>query len=325
MVMHGRKEQVIVDGVTYTSLQASKDFSETINYIQSLQPVYVLVQGLVFPRQVIQLRKALGAAVKILVQHHGGISFRNPYKRYLQKKADACTDAYLFTARANADAWIKQGVIRDARKCFEVLEASTTFTMQEAQAGRERTGIAEGLSFLWVGRLDENKDPLCVLRAFVAYFEAGGQGRLYMIYQTEDLLPQVQALIQRTPALQQRVALVGKVPHEELEYWYSAADYYVSGSYYEGSGYALIEGMACGCVPLVTDIPSFRAIAGNCAPAHLYAPGDKEALYRVLKSLPASVAPATRQQVRDYFSRHLSFAAIADSIYNVCTRLHNNG
>ena len=45
--------------------------------------------------------------------------------------------------------------------------------------------------------------------------------------------------------------------------YYGAADVFVSGSHSEGSGYALIEAMSAGVVPVVTDIPSFRAIAGD--------------------------------------------------------------
>ena len=47
---------------------------------------------------------------------------------------------------------------------------------------------------------------------------------------------------------------------------------FVSGSHSEGSGYALIEAMSAGVVPVVTDIPSFRAIAGDCGAR--WPPGD---------------------------------------------------
>ena len=57
---------------------------------------------------------------------------------------------------------------------------------------------------------------------------------------------------------------LGRLPHERLAAYYSAADIFVSGSHREGSGYALIEAMACGAIPCVTDIPSFRAITGGC-------------------------------------------------------------
>ena len=64
-----------------------------------------------------------------------------------------------------------------------------------------------------------------------------------------------------------RVTLVGRVDRDELPNYYGAADVFVSGSHYEGSGYALIEAMSAGVVPVVTDIPSFRAIAGDTARA----------------------------------------------------------
>ena len=43
---------------------------------------------------------------------------------------------------------------------------------------------------------------------------------------------------------------------------YSAADLFVVGSHHQGSGYALMEACACGAVPVVTAIPTFRLMPG---------------------------------------------------------------
>ena len=42
--------------------------------------------------------------------------------------------------------------------------------------------------------------------------------------------------------------------------FYSAADLFVVGSHHEGSGYSLMEACACGAMPVVTDIPTFRLL-----------------------------------------------------------------
>ena len=47
--------------------------------------------------------------------------------------------------------------------------------------------------------------------------------------------------------------------------FFSAADLFVVGSHHEGSGYALMEACACGAVPVVTDIPTFRLLTGGAA------------------------------------------------------------
>ena len=41
-----------------------------------------------------------------------------------------------------------------------------------------------------------------------------------------------------------------------------AADLFVLGSHREGSGYSLIEALACGLPPVVTDIHAFRTLTG---------------------------------------------------------------
>lgn len=324
MVMHGDDEQVTIDGVRYTSLKSAGGFSNTfssaIDYLKSARPDYVLVQGLVFPVQVIALRRAL-PKVKIIAQHHGGVPFQNPLKRLLQKWADRCIDAYLFTASGNAAPWVNKGVINTIDKCKQVLEASTHMQMLGRNESLAKTGMGSSINFLWVGRLDANKDPLTVLKAFAKYFEDSGEGTFYMIFQTDDILQDVQRFIDNNPLLKERVKLIGVVPHSVLPYWYSAADYYISGSHYEGSGYALIESMACGCVPVVTAIPSFKAIAGNCPGAVFYKPGDYDGLYTILKSLQGVKETGNRSAIVNYFARQLSFKAIAESIYKVCDSL----
>ena len=55
--------------------------------------------------------------------------------------------------------------------------------------------------------------------------------------------------------------------------FYSAADLFVVGSHHEGSGYALMEACACGAVPVVTGIPTFRLLTGSGSIGALWTPG----------------------------------------------------
>jgi glycosyltransferase involved in cell wall biosynthesis len=53
--------------------------------------------------------------------------------------------------------------------------------------------------FLWVGRLNENKDPLTAINAFLKFVTIEPGARLYMIYHTEDLLPPIIHLLNNHP------------------------------------------------------------------------------------------------------------------------------
>ncbi len=87
--------------------------------------------------------------------------------------------------------------------------------------------------------------------------------RLWCCFGAAPLLPAVEERIAADPRLRDRVQLLGRVPHLRIEQLMCAADIFVLGSHREGSGYSLIEALSCGLPPVVTDIPSFRALTGG--------------------------------------------------------------
>jgi glycosyltransferase involved in cell wall biosynthesis len=131
-----------------------------------------------------------------------------------------------------------------------------------------------------------------------------------MIYNEDDLLPAVTARIRASAALCRSVRLFGAVPHEQLPAFYSAADLFVLGSHHEGSGYALLEASACGCVPVVTDIPSFLAITGGGTLGATWTPGNVAACARALVRAAALDQGLARRQVCQHFERELSWSAV---------------
>ncbi|NWG02544.1 MAG: glycosyltransferase, partial [Syntrophaceae bacterium] len=54
------------------------------------------------------------------------------------------------------------------------------------------------------------------------------------------------------------VKFLGRIPHQEMPGLLAQADIYVSTSLYDGTSVSLLEAMACGAFPIVTDIPSNR-------------------------------------------------------------------
>ena len=286
--------------------------------LRELDPDVVILHGFLFPWQVMALRQALGRRVKLLVQHHADRpgSF---WWRVLQKRADACTDGYLFSAPELADPFLNKGIISAPDKVFVAPPGSTSFALKDQASARRVTSVQGAPAFIWVGRLDANKDPLTALNAFHRYSLQHPGARLYLLYTTDGLLPQVQDFINKHQ-LGEKVNLVGKTPYAEMEAWYNSADYYISTSHEESYGFSLVEAMACGCTPVVSGIPSFREITGRDNQARLFSPGDAQSLYEQLCTLPPA-APASRAAVARYFHEHLSYTAMAQTIYSVCQQL----
>ncbi len=173
---------------------------------------------------------------------------------------------------------------------------------------RAQTGLHGDPCVLWVGHLNRNKDPLTVLDGISQAAQRLPDLQLWCAYGSAPLQQAVQSRIERDPYLRGRVHLLGRVPHARIEALLHASDLFVSGSHCEGSGYAVIEALACGIVPVLSDIPAFRALTGEGRIGHLFPCGDAARLADGLVS--AAKARTPRERVRAHFEGALSFAAV---------------
>jgi glycosyltransferase involved in cell wall biosynthesis len=89
-----------------------------------------------------------------------------------------------------------------------------------------------------------------------------------------------------------------------------AADLFVLGSHREGSGYSLIEALACGLPPVVTDIPSFRSLTGAGTVGRLWPCDDPYALRDAIRSVAACADSEMRAAVRAHFDLELSIDSV---------------
>lgn len=289
--------------------EAPKEF---ISAIVSHSPDVVHVNGLIFPALVAGIRAA-APRVAIVVQHHGGeFPIRGGgivgwWRERRWRTGLASANAVSFTARDQADAWHAAGVLGDQR-VIEIIEASTT--MRTVDRGRARTAInvTGNPIILWVGRLTTNKDPLTVLDGLERALPKIPAAQVVMVFGDDTLLPPVDERVRASDVLRGRVILSGKVAHEEMPNFYGAADVFVSGSHSEGSGYALIEAMAAGVVPVVTDIPSFRVIAGDCGSR--WQAGNAEQFADALVKVCGGDLDSLKRAARERFLRELSWDAI---------------
>ena len=316
--------RLIQHGVTYHFLNFKKKklwFPLRLHrYIKNLNPDAVFVNGFIFPIQIMQLRKMLGKKVKIIVLHRAEKPFTG-IKGYVQKLADKSVDAYFFASDEFGEEWIRKGIIKSHKKIHEVMQSSSTFHIEDKIAAKKILNIDCDSLFLWVGRLNTNKDPLTVIKAFKNYLLFQPGVKLYMVYQTDELLPEIKNLINTDNKTRESIVLVGKVEHRQLQAWYNATDFFISGSHYEGSGISVCEAMSCGCIPVLTDIISFRRMTGPGKCGLLYKPGnEKELLDTLLKTKELDLEMEGKKVVQQ-FHEELSFDAIARKINKVISSL----
>jgi glycosyltransferase involved in cell wall biosynthesis len=276
------------------------------------KPDVVLVQGMNFPLQVLLLKLRLGRRVKIIVQNHaekpgGGL------RGWLQWLSDPFISAYLFTALEMGNEWISRGIIRRAGKVREIMEASSVFSVKDRERAMEQTGVQGSPAFY--------KDPLTVIQAFLRFAQIRPAARLYMIFQSRELLPAIEELLSGDAGAGKCVYLLGEKPHDEMEAYYNAADYVISASHYEGSGFAVCEAMSCGVIPILTDILSFRRMTDNGSCGILYRPGDVESLFLAINRITACDKDIERAKVLRRFREALSFEVIAAGIHQVVLSL----
>jgi glycosyltransferase involved in cell wall biosynthesis len=283
--------------------------------IKRQKPDVVIIQSLHFPLQVILLRFTLGRKPKIIIQNHAEKPFIG-IKKIATRLSEKCVNAYLFASKTMGLDWVDKGNLTSPQKIHEVMELSSVFYPVDKALAREKTNVYDGLVFLWVGRLDANKDPLTVIKAFLKFAADNTNASLYMIYHTEELLPEIKMLMQNEPNAD-AIKLIGKVPNHDMLYWYNSADLVISGSHYEGSGTAVCEAMSCGCIPVVTNIPSFRMMTDNGKIGMLYQAGNEMDLLDALNKAIVLNRVIEKEKVLAYFRSHLSFEAIARQIWEI--------
>ena len=317
-----RDDRVMLNGVEYLFLADGPARSRAwfsgrriARTVESLEPDLVHVNGLEFGLPTWTLTRRLPESTACVVQHHGGgvpgpdRGAAGPVIRIVRHKLFAPVDGFLFSTVEQAEPWRRIGVIGSEQSVHAVMEASTTLAPIDRSEARRFVSPGDP-ALLWVGRLDDNKDPLTVLAAFEQALVELPEARLTMVFSTDALAPLVQERVRRSPALARSVSLIGGIMHRAMPRLYSAADLFVLGSHHEGSGYALLEASACGCVPVVTNIPSFRAITNDGTLGVSWTPGDVDGCRRAMVSAARSDLTAASAAVREHFERELSWTAI---------------
>lgn len=250
--------------------------------------------------------------VPVLVQDHAD----NPGSRLiaLRRWGLKKVAGFAFTSRDQASPFFLNNSIRPGTPLFAIPESSTNFRDGDLDEARRASGVYGNPAVLWVGHLDENKDPLTILHAFSQAMERLPDPHLWLCYREASLLQRVQAKLAADRELASRVHLQGPVPHGIVECYCRAADFFMLGSKRESCGFALLEALACGATPIVSDIPAFRAITGNGAVGALCKPGAADAFADALVALAGGRREVLRTKAIAHFNAELSFPIVGKKL-----------
>ena len=131
----------------------------------------------------------------------------------------------------------------------------------DKQKARRELGLNNDRIALFVGRLDPLKGVDKLLRA-MSLLDSTRKARLMLIggdKNSQREMEQLQALAQELE-IQDSISFLGLIKHEELPYYYSAADVCVIPSHYESFGLVALEALACGTPVIASDVGSLAEI-----------------------------------------------------------------
>jgi glycosyltransferase involved in cell wall biosynthesis len=283
-----------------------------------MHPDVVHIFGMTMDLQLALLTRSRALRVVPKVVHFHGGEPEPGRLRTLQRHNLRRVQRVLFTATDQATPWIDAGVVPSWSRVSEVLETSSPFRGVDRQSARAATGMHGDPICLSTGRLHPIKDPLTMLRGFALIAAERPNARLYLYYLTSEMLDDVERLIASDALLQERVELRGRADPADMEAIYSSADFLLQASHREWSGLAVLEAMSCGCIPIISRIPSFVAITRNGEFGRLFERGSPDELAEACLSLDTPARVELSDAVRKHFHHELSFAAIArqlESIY----------
>jgi len=135
------------------------------------------------------------------------------------------------------------------------------FTVLDKAQARQYLGLDNEKIILFVGRIDPLKGIDKLIRAlpYLGHIQGlrllvigGGENSQYEIEQLQKLACNLK--------IQNSVTFLGLVKHEQLPYFYNAADACVVPSYYESFGLVALESLACGTPVVATDVGDFKSI-----------------------------------------------------------------
>ena len=200
------------------------------------------------------------------------------------------------------------------------------FKVLDKVYARQYLGFSNDKIILFVGRIDPLKgiDKLIKALSYLRNIQGlrllvigGGEHSQYEIEQLRKLACNLK--------IQNSVTFLDLVKHEQLLYFYSAADVCVVPSYYESFGLVALESLACGTPVVATDVGDFKSIIRQGETGYVVVDNSPHHLADKIELLLSRPSADTNsvQLIRSTVSK-FSWANVAEAIARDCQLVLSN-
>lgn len=193
----------------------------------------------------------------------------------------------------------------------QLLKAQKKDNFWEAYGGNPKEQ-----AILNVGRVCEQKNQICILRALRRCEEQGLSVRLYILgaYEEEDPVYREMRRYIREHALSGRVEFLGT--RTDIEEFYANADCFVQTSSYEGFSMAQVEAIISGCPVIATVLPAVLE-ANSIAECITVIPQDDDV--RLAEILSQKAYRRQTDNTVSLFAKRFSLSRAAEEHYEQYT------
>lgn len=222
-------------------------------------------------------------------------------------------------SEALKDSVVRLGISEDHVRVIPNGVDAQKFTPIPRREARTRLGLDEGTYLLSVGNLTENKGFHLLIRALHLLRTRHHMSGLSLLIVGDGPMRQELERLAASLNVADRVRFAGRVAHEHLYTWYSAADLFCLASAREGWPNVLMEAMACGLPIVATGVGGVPEIVSSEAIGLLARRDYKELAQTIL----AAFQRPWRADVLRQHAAPFSWSRVAESLSQTFAQVLN--
>ncbi len=212
----------------------------------------------------------------------------------------------------------KVTVVSEAMRTRAVLKDAQIISSGVDTSFFEITPDYQCHTVLYSRSLEPVYDPETLLQSIPLVIEKMPDAR-FIIAGTGTLEPHLHQLAQAL-GIAAQVEFVGLVTNDRIASLMRHASVYVATAIADGTSIALLEAMAAGLTPVVTDIEANRSLISHGKDGFLFGPGEPQDLaYNLIRALSQQIPPAVLLGKRDTIKDKIYWSNIAKkfiALYN---------